>query len=144
MPYDGALSPDKKSWLKVVPLGLMFGNETGESLLNDNLPVPQHFGCGRRLNGPVDNPKSSCLACHAQSEIPLDLDFNKLNATYQPMSCDAETDKFWFRRINPRSEEVEEKTLSAPDKHTVSLDFSLQLRDGIERCCAAKNACRCQ
>ena len=144
MPYNAELPPDKKSWLKVVPLGLMFGNELSESFLNDNLPVPQHFGCQARLNGPVDNPKSSCLACHAQAEIPMDLDFNRLNLTYPAMSCDAETDKFWFKRVNPRSDTQEEQTLSAPDKQTVSLDFSLQLREGIERCCLAKNACQCK
>lgn len=138
------LPPDQQSWLKVVPLGLMFGNEISQSILNPKVPVPQHFGCRERLNGPVDNPKSSCLACHAQAEIPLDLDFNKLNLTYPPMNCDAATDQFWFRHVNPRSDKTVEKTLSAPDKQTVSLDFSLQLRQGIERCCAAKNACRCR
>ena len=142
--YAAEISEEKQGWLKLVPLGLMFGNETSESVLNSKVPVPQHFGCGQRLNGPVDNPKSSCLACHAQSEVPRDLDFNKLNSTYPPMSCDAETNKFWFRHINPRSDVEEEKTLSAPDKQTVSLDFSLQLREGIERCCAAKNACQCK
>ncbi len=144
MPYAGELPPDKQGWLKVVPLGLMFGNELSESFLNDNVPVPQHFGCGQRLNGPVDNPKSSCLACHAQAEVPLDLDFNKLTATYPPMSCDEKTNEFWFRYINPRSGVKEERTLSAPDKQTVSLDFSLQLRDGIEQCCLAKDACKCK
>ncbi len=144
MPYNGELPPDKQGWLKVVPLGLMFGNEVSESLLNDNPPVPQHFGCGQRLNGPVDNPKSSCLACHAQAEIPLDLDFKKLNTAYPPMACDEKTNEFWFRHINPRSNIKEERTLSTPDKQTVSLDFSLQLRDGIERCCLTKNACQCK
>ena len=138
--YAVDLPVDKQGWLKVVPLGLMFGNETGESILNLNAPVPQHFGCQQRLNGPVDNPKSSCLACHAQSEVPPDLDFNKLNLTYPPMSCDAATNEFWFKRVNPRSEKAEEKTISAK---TVSLDFSLQLREGIERCCQAENACQC-
>ncbi|HLM61167.1 MAG TPA: hypothetical protein VK308_10200, partial [Pyrinomonadaceae bacterium] len=142
--YAADLPPDKKGWLRVVPLGLMLGNEMSESFLNSQLPVPQHFGCQARLNGPVDNPKSSCVACHAQAEIPQDLNFNKLNLTYPPMSCDAETDKFWFRHVNPRSSVKEERTLSAPAKQTLSLDFSLQLREGIERCCAAKNACQCR
>lgn len=138
------LPPDKQSWLKFVPLGLMFGNEISQSILNPQVPVPQHFGCQKRLNGPVDNPKSSCLACHALAEVPRDLDFNKLNLTYPPMACDAATNQFWFRHVNPRSADAAERTLSAPDKQTVSLDFSLQLRQGIERCCAAKNACQCR
>lgn len=144
IPYAVELAPERQGWLKVVPLGLMFGNKASESFLNPAVPVPQHFGCQARLNGPVDNPKSSCMACHAQSEAPLDLDFNRLNLTYPPMSCDAATDEFWFKNVNPRSERTEERTLSAPDKRTVSLDFSLQLREGIERCCQAKNACRCK
>ncbi len=142
--YGVELSPDQKAWLRVVPLGLMFGNETAESFLNRGVPVPQHFGCGERLNGPVDNPKSSCLACHALAEVPQDLNFNKLNLTYPPMSCDAVTDGFWFKYVNPRSDREEERTISAPDQKTVSLDFSLQLREGIERCCQTKNACQCQ
>lgn len=141
--YAARLAPEKQGWLQLVPLGLMFGNETAESFLNPQVPVPQHFGCQARLNGPVDNPKSSCLACHAQAEAPSDLNFNRLNLSYPPMSCSAETDEFWFKHVNPRSRIREEKTLSAPDKRTVSLDFSLQLREGIERCCAAKNACQC-
>jgi hypothetical protein len=142
--YAAHLPPDKQGWLRVEPLGLMFGNETSESFLNRTVSVPQHFGCGQRLNGPVDNPKSSCLACHAQAEIPQDLDFDKLNLTYPPMTCDEQTDDFWFKRVNPRSDVKKEKTLSAPDKQTVSLDFSLQLREGIERCCQTKNACQCK
>ncbi len=140
----GAISPENQGWRRVVPLGLTFGSETTQSLLNPQVPIPQHFGCQQRLNGPVDNPKSSCLACHAMAEIPEDLDFEKLNLTYPKMSCDAETDEFWFKHVNPRSDKLNEKTLSAPDKQTVSLDFSLQLREGIERCCLAKNACRCK
>lgn len=140
--YPIALPTERAGWLKVVPLGLMFGNEQGESILNPNVPVPQHFGCQARLNGPVDNPKSSCMACHAQSETPTDLDYDKLNASYPPMACDAggESDEFWFKNVNPRSGKLNERTLSA---QTVTLDFSLQLREGIERCCAAK-ACRCE
>lgn len=143
IPYAATLSPDQTGWLRVEPLGLMFGNEPAESLLNRQIPIPQHFGCRQRLNGPVDNPKSSCLACHAMAEVPEDLDFNRLNLTYPPMACDAATDEFWFKHVNPRSDRAEEKTLSAPTEKTVSLDFSLQLREGIERCCQAKNACQC-
>ncbi|MGI8789254.1 MAG: hypothetical protein ACR2HG_16060 [Pyrinomonadaceae bacterium] len=141
--YNAELPSDRQGWLRVVPLGLMFGNELNESFLNSDVPVPQHFGCKMRLNGPVDNPKSSCMACHAQSEMPQDLDFNKLNLSYPPMSCDAATDKFWFKNVNPRSDRTEDRTLSAPDAQAVSLDFSLQLREGIERCCRAK-VCRCK
>jgi len=116
--YPVELPPERQGWLRVVPLGLMFRNETSQSFLNSKPPVPQHFGCQARLNGPVDNPKSSCLACHAQVEVPQDLNFNRLNLTYPPMSCDAETDPFWFRHVNPRSDKKAERTISALDRQT--------------------------
>jgi hypothetical protein len=30
----------------------------------------QHLGCLDRLNGPVDNPAASCIACHALARFP--------------------------------------------------------------------------
>ncbi len=30
----------------------------------------QHLGCNARLNGPVDNPAASCMACHALARFP--------------------------------------------------------------------------
>ncbi len=62
------------------PVGLQYGLEAGESIIfdgsknnhrpeGDELPYQQ-----TRLNGPLDNQKSSCLGCHAISGINFGLD----------------------------------------------------------------------
>ncbi len=127
-------------WLRLDWIGLMFGNdpnvplgkEIKQSIINRDLKIPQHLGCGqgqeKRLNGPVDNPVSSCISCHAQSETPKNLDVG--NVPYGDMKCGEQKDiDFWFKNINPRS--------SNPTftKDYVSLDYSLQLREGIRRYC---------
>ncbi len=140
--YNSQLTQDKQGWLRVVPVGLMFGNKPEESFLNSQseIGIPQHFGCNNRLNGPVDNYRSSCIACHTTAEVAPDFRYVKYPF---PMDCTPRTDAFWFRNINPRSIKTEEKTLSAILKKKVaSLDYSLQLRKGIERCCETK-VCKC-
>ena len=142
VPYGAALSPEQQAWLRVVPIGLMYGNSLEENFINspDEIKIPQHLGCGNRLNGPVDNYRSSCIACHATAEAMPDFSYVRYQDS---MNCKPETNSFWFRNINPRSTNKEEKTLSAiKNKPTVSLDYSLQVRKGIERCCEAK-VCRC-
>ncbi|WBU52840.1 hypothetical protein [Paracoccus sp. SCSIO 75233] len=63
---------------RLVPLGLQWGSDpqtfpavpesdsvpATESVLNTTLDTYEHWGCGKRLAGPVDNPKSSCVSCH--------------------------------------------------------------------------------
>jgi hypothetical protein len=69
-------------WRKVVPVGLMWGNDPDltpnayaggrrvtESWINPNVRLP-HVGWLGRLNGPVDNPISSCLSCHSLAAYP--------------------------------------------------------------------------
>lgn len=142
---------DKDKWLRITPLGLMFGNDTTsqkgdelkETWLNTELKVLQHYGCGdnanplkRRLNGPVDNPASSCVSCHSLSETPQNLHIGSI--PYSSMRCEDKDDiAKWFRNINPRSSNVEERTFTAStqDMQIFSLDYSLQLREGIRRYC---------
>jgi len=142
---------DKDKWLRITPLGLMFGNdptsqkgdELKETWLNTELKIPQHYGCGdnanplkRRLNGPVDNPASSCISCHAQSETPQDLKIGSI--PYGCMRCESKYNiAEWFRNINPRSSNEKERTFteSTRDMQIFSLDYSLQLREGIRRYC---------
>lgn len=142
VPYNVELPPDKQGWLRVKPVGLMFGNNPEENFLNDQseIGVPQHFGCNNRLNGPVDNYRSSCISCHATAEAARDFKYVKYPFA---MNCTPKTNSFWFRNINPRSGNLEERTLSEPAKKTFPLDYSLQLRKGLERCCQAK-VCKCE
>lgn len=74
--YDGTLRGDTV-WDRLVPLGLQWGNDPGSFPAvpeSESQPIHQsvlapidiyeHFGCNRRLAGPVDNKLSACLACH--------------------------------------------------------------------------------
>lgn len=36
-----------------------------QSVLNPGVKIYQHYGCEKRLAGPVDNSQSSCMSCHA-------------------------------------------------------------------------------
>jgi hypothetical protein len=72
---------DATFWDRLVPLGLQWGSDpwtfpavpradsqpVQQTVLNPGVTIPEHFGCERRLAGPVDNPKSSCLSCHASA-----------------------------------------------------------------------------
>ena len=64
-------------WQNVKPVGVMWGNDPGysgsgpleESWINPEVRLP-HVGYQGRLNGPVDNPRSSCLSCHMTAQSP--------------------------------------------------------------------------
>lgn len=54
-----------------VPVGVIWGNEVAtQQWINTSVGTPQHLGFEGRLNGPVDNPKSSCMSCHATAQTP--------------------------------------------------------------------------
>ena len=64
-------------WLKMVPVGLMWGNDPGgpplaESWINPAAPAyaKAHLGVDGRLNGPVDNQDSACMSCHSTAQAP--------------------------------------------------------------------------
>jgi hypothetical protein len=133
-------------WLKLEFVGLMFGNDEGvypgeplsESVINERNPVPPHLGCGGRLNGMIDAPASSCFSCHSMAEAPRNLTIEPM--PYDEMKCrDDQVDR-WFKTVNPRDADSARRTFSGsqaepPGKEIVSLDYSLQLREGIMRYC---------
>jgi hypothetical protein len=51
------------------PVGVQFGYSQAETVLLPGAKTNQQNGL---LNGPADNPKSSCLSCHAQAGMPQD------------------------------------------------------------------------
>ncbi|MBM3784855.1 MAG: hypothetical protein FJW30_10875 [Acidobacteria bacterium] len=65
-------------WDRLVPLGLQWGSDPWtfpavpraesqpiqQTVLNPGVNIFEHYGCEKRLAGPVDNPASSCLSCH--------------------------------------------------------------------------------
>lgn len=89
--YNGKMNKANK-WENLVPVGIMWGqdpeNNTNQSnpqpkttIINTKLLEtiinpdstelpPTHLGWNGRLNGPVDNPQSSCYSCHSTAEYP--------------------------------------------------------------------------
>lgn len=73
----GPGGPRGSGWTNVAPVGIMWGNDPhysgsgplAETVLNPAVHMP-HVGYQGRLNGPVDNPDSACLSCHATAEAP--------------------------------------------------------------------------
>lgn len=127
--YDGN-APGATPWDKLVPVGLMWGNDptrvgTTQALLqtklNAGLQIPQHLGFEKRLNGPVDNPRSSCLSCHSTAQIQTDLS-RPTRAAIPPANASAATLRQYFRNI---------KSGVPFDAGALSLDYSLQLQNGI-------------
>jgi hypothetical protein len=71
-----------------------------------------HVGYQGRLNGPIDNPVSSCLSCHSTAEVPAGTMVPPSGANPAP----------WFRNI---------KSGTPFDAGRQSTDYSLQLAVGI-------------
>jgi hypothetical protein len=127
--YDGN-APGATPWDRLVPVGLMYGNDPtkvrtnqplAESKINAGLQIPQHLGFEKRLNGPVDNPRSSCLSCHSTAQINTNLSRQSRDAI-PPANASLTTLKLYFRNI---------KSGVPFDSGALSLDYSLQLQNGI-------------
>ncbi|WP_279362180.1 hypothetical protein [Xanthomonas sacchari] len=143
--YNGAVS-GKPGWQNLVPVGVMFGNDpqnTGDdytnkqptqtrinprilqSAINANVKElpPTHLGWNGRLNGPVDNPISSCMSCHMTAESPQ---LSPMNPTFQaPDKVPPVGSKEWMRWFQniPAGQPF--------DAAAKSTDYSLQLAGGI-------------
>ncbi|HEV7777635.1 MAG TPA: hypothetical protein VGO76_12285 [Luteibacter sp.] len=142
--YNGAVT-GKPGWDNLVPVGVMWGNDpedTGDTYTNKQPSVTKinpdlkqtainakpelpatHLGWNGRLDGPVDNPVSSCMSCHMTSEAPQ---LSPMNPTFQakdkvpPVGSPA-----WMRWF--QNEEA-----GIPfDAAAQSTDYSLQLAGGI-------------
>jgi hypothetical protein len=89
--YNGNMHRPEK-WKNLVPVGIMWDEDPTDTTNQSNpKPVktvintslkgtiinpdaselpPTHLGWNGRLNGPVDNPMSSCYSCHSTAEYP--------------------------------------------------------------------------
>jgi len=124
-PCPGSAPPGPQpvgtNWTGVAPVGLMWGNDPGysgtgpltQTWLNPAVRMP-HVGWQGRLNGPVDNPISSCMSCHSTAEWPNQA------AMVPPTGTDPAP---WFRNIPAGT------PFSATG--SVSLDYSLQVTVGL-------------
>jgi hypothetical protein len=111
--YDGEL-PGATVWDRLRPLGVQWGNDPGafpavenpkQTKLVESIRAPvktyEHYGCGKRLAGNVDQANSSCTSCHlgayaakpgdviAQGEnVPAIFSFDGICTTYNTANKD--------------------------------------------------------
>jgi len=120
-------------WKKLVPVGLMWGNDSSKfdgQRLKETWINPayialftfpdgkrMHLGYKGRLNGPVDNPASSCLSCHATAQSPQ----------FRPITPD--TGKPADLSVFFRNVKSSESFDGLPG--SISMDYSLQLAGGV-------------
>jgi hypothetical protein len=126
--YNAAL-PGSTPYDKLIPIGIMWGNDPEavssgqplkQTLINTSSDLPaQHLGWNGRLNGPVDNPMSSCLSCHSTAEWPVSAG---MTPAFGVPPGSPEWMK-WFRNVKSGEPFVTGST---------SLDYSLQLAAGMQ------------
>ena len=152
--YDASLK-GKTPWDNIVPVGISWGDDPSvnallnnvgsflnpalkESWINPNLmedikktkpeqAYMRHHGLGGRLNGPVDNPASSCISCHARAAVTAE------GEPYSVMPKGAKRDKYtsenfkkYFAALKSGSYPITEG-----DKKFTTTDYSLQVAFGI-------------
>ena len=146
--YNGNLNKPNK-WKNLVPVGIQWGDdkevttnasnptptktiinpEIKETIINpdtNELPAT-HLGWNSRLNGPVDNPMSSCMSCHSTAEYKAHAPLSPLfdpkyskDKDYQPGTPGWMQ---WFRNL----------PCGTPfDDEAKSMDFSLQLAASLQ------------
>jgi hypothetical protein len=131
--YDGN-RPGTDPWKKLVPVGLSWGNDPGITPLNSDggkalkqqwiNPDMRLFewrqspgmGWAGRLNGPLDNPESSCMSCHSTAQVN-----NPANLAPGNFANNAERMR-WFQNVKAG------EAFNPPGQST---DYSLQLAGGI-------------
>lgn len=127
--------PGATVWDKMVPLGLMWGNdpEVNSSMTNPVLKesnifkdvtvrLPEHLGCNGRLSGPLDNPVSSCMSCHMGAQAPQSHGFPVVTDS---IKCDSpQNARFW--QDLPGSEAFD---TTAGVK---ALDYSMEMASSIQ------------
>jgi hypothetical protein len=169
--YDGS-QPQSSPWKRLTPVGLSWGDDDTEqrlidregstlnpflkeSALNASLTEPpanddwghraylRHLGLGQRLNGPVDNPFSSCISCHGRAgTYAAALPFNVRSGLPMPIlagdgptlgSKSAQIAEFsgFFRTIRPNSHLERVNVPVVGDSTFVTVDYSLQISQGI-------------
>lgn len=119
--------PGSDPWTRLVPVGLMWGNDpnllkaqydTGarpqETWLNKVEAKLPHYGWLDRLNGPVDNPRASCLGCNAIAQWP------EVRPMAPPANASEAQIRFYFRNVKAG------ERYDSGNPSQISLDYSLQ------------------
>jgi hypothetical protein len=123
--YDGMLA-GATPWERMALVGVMWGNDLArkQQWINSANATPQHLGADGRLNGPVDNPRSSCISCHATAQTP------SRSPLIPPSQAEAAR---WFANY-PGSR--------AFDADAIPTDYSLQIAMGIQNLNRARTPAR--
>lgn len=144
--YNGALNKDDP-WENLIPVGLQWGNDPEvtdneytnllptetkinpkikESIINPDtteLP-PTHLGWNGRLNGPVDNPRSSCMSCHMAAQHPYDGHrISPLFMLGDPIPPGSPAWMLWFANLH---------CMTPFDEGRIATDSSLQLAMSLQ------------
>lgn len=131
-------SPNTGPWWKhMVPVGLMWGNDLSHvkanqkptlQWINDNRGQKFHLGFRGLMNGPIDNPQASCMACHGFAQVQKPGVSNPQpslpgNSTWSATMSDTDIDHFFgpVASATPISASYD------------SVDYSLQLQIGVVR-----------
>lgn len=162
--HNAAAGGAPEDWVsRLVPLGLMWGDDSqdttmlnitnqynpslkqsviNQELLEANDPnrppnavFVTHFGQGGRMNGPVDNPISSCMSCHGRAAIDEDGDLASIANFSAPAYTLADFEEY-FSEIPCGIQ-----TIKQPQKDSLgniveiksyqTLDFSFQVANGL-------------
>jgi hypothetical protein len=103
-----------------------------ETIINSDsseLP-PTHLGWNGRLNGPLDNPMSSCFSCHSTAQYPQ---YDALSPLFDPKLTNVvkpgdDTWMKWFRNIKCGT--LFDEKIDLKNKQ-YSTDFCLQLAESM-------------
>jgi hypothetical protein len=157
--YDKSMTaPD--AWHKLAAVGLIFGDDptytpddqAAGRLLKETIISPDapayargHLGWAGRLNGPVDNPVSSCISCHSTAEYP----YQGMVTLFPSAACDTFPEKLhWFRDLTVTKAfgKIDAATcaLSVPPAGVVPLGTSLQIQVGLHQQIDLHNNNPCQ
>lgn len=139
--FDGRVN-NPNPYADLRPVGLMWGNDPTLGpvqyqqgarpqqtwLYPNTQAIMRHYGWLNRLDGPVDNPTSSCLSCHSTAQTGMPAPLVPPSNT-QPGSA---VWMQWFRNIAPPQPFSPGAT---------SLDYSLQLAAGVQNLADWINTC---
>jgi hypothetical protein len=138
--YDRSIASNSP-WRKMVPVGLMWGNDPAgppltQTFINPAAPAYAlaHLGVGGRLNGPVDNRASACMACHSTAQVP------SVARIIPQGACDASPFReAWFRNLSGSTafghfENIGNTCNTSPvTPAPVAANYSLQLSATVSR-----------